>query len=127
MAVAQTCGIAATKAQSLGVSLPPWEPARLSHASRWRHRLGDALVLGVPPGDLDGVSLASCEKVQLSPLRHSPFLKKWHMGRPLGGGVQGLGHELRPRVGAAAATGFLVLVLAVLPVARLIVPLPETF
>ena len=31
------------------------------------------------------------------------------MGRPLGEGVRGLGDELRPRVGAAAATGFLCL------------------
>ena len=103
------------KAHPPGASLPPSEllsSQRLALALP----LGDGLRLGVPPEDFDGDLLLACEKVQLSPLRHLPFLKKWHIGRPLGDGVlarplePALGEELRPLPDVeAAATGFLCL------------------
>ena len=109
--------IAGAQGMARGISLSPGAASSSQRRAPALPPLGEGLRLGVPPGDLDGDLLLACEKVQLSPLRHFPFLKKWHIGLPFGDGVLALpppdvflGEELRPRPPlGAAATGFLCL------------------
>ena len=68
--------IAGAQGRALGTSLSPEEPCSSQRRAPALPPLGEGLRLLVPPGDRDGDLLLACEKLQLSPLRHFPFLKK---------------------------------------------------
>ena len=66
--------MAGAQGRACGSSLTP-EPGSSQRRPPALPPLGEGLRLGVPPRDRDGYLLLACEKVQLSPLRHFPFLK----------------------------------------------------